>query len=107
CLDKHPHHSHHATTGEVTMQTSAAPAVKPVADQVQLIPVEKIKPSPFNARKEFPKEYLAELGASLQRDGQQQPVKVRPVKDGFELVFGECRWRASNLVGLKELKAVI
>lgn len=89
------------------MQTSAAPAVKPVADQVQLIAVDKIRPSPFNARKEFPKEYVAELGASMARDGQQVPVKVRPVKEGYELVFGECRWRASSLMGLKELKAIV
>jgi len=89
------------------MQTSAAAVTKPAVDQVQLIPVEKIKPSPFNARKEFPKEYLAELGASIARDGQQQPVKVRPVKDGYELVFGECRWRSSQLVGVKELKAIV
>lgn len=87
------------------MQTSAAPAVK--LDQVQLIPVEKIKPSPFNARKEFPKEYIAELGASLLRDGQQTPVKVRPVKDGFELVFGECRWRGATAAGVPQLKAIV
>jgi len=89
------------------MQTSAAPAVKPVADQVQLIPVEKIKPSPFNARKEFPKEYIAELGASIARDGQQTPVKVRPVKDGYELVFGECRWRGAMAGGVPVLKAIV
>lgn len=87
------------------MQTSAAPAVK--LDQVQLIPVEKIKPSPFNARKDFPKEYIAELGASLLRDGQQTPVKVRPVKDGFELVFGECRWRGATAAGVPQLKAIV
>lgn len=89
------------------MQTSAAPIVKPVVDVIQLIAVDKIKPSPFNARKDFPKEYIAELGASLLRDGQQTPVKVRPVNGHFELVFGECRWRGATAAGVPQLKAIV
>lgn len=90
------------------MQTSAAEVLKPVADTIQLIPVDKIDPSPFNARKEFPKEYLAELGASIARDGQQQPGKVRSMPGGrFQLVFGECRWRGAKLAGVAEYKAVV
>lgn len=93
------------------MQTSAVIAVKPlipIADVIQLIPVDKIDPSPRNARKEFPKEYIAELGASIARDGQQQAGKVRPLKNGrFQLIYGECRWRGAKGAGVELYKAVV
>lgn len=73
---------------------------KPAPKTTQLIATDKIKPSPFNARKDFPIEYITELGASIARDGQQEPAKVRPKDGGFELVFGECRWRACKTVGV-------
>lgn len=75
--------------------------------QVQKISLEKIQPSSSNPRKDFNKEALAELGASLQQHGQQEPVKVRPVNGHFELIFGERRWRAAKLVGLTELDAIV
>lgn len=93
------------------MQTSAAVAVKPlmpIADVIQLIPVDKIDPSPRNARKEFSKEYIAEIGASIARDGQQQAGKVRPLKNGrFQLIYGECRWRGAKIAGVEMYKAVV
>jgi ParB/RepB/Spo0J family partition protein len=90
------------------MQTSAAEVLKPVAEEIQLIPVDKIDASPFNARKDFPKEYITELAASIARDGQQQAGKVRPMKEGrFQLVYGECRWRGAKLAGVGLYKAVV
>lgn len=92
----------------MNVQTSAAEVLKPVADVIQLIPVDKIDPSPTNARKEFPKEYIAELGASMARDGQQQAGKVRPLKNGrFQLIFGECRWRGAKAAGVELYKAIV
>lgn len=85
------------------MQTSAA--VKP--RQTQFIPIEKIKPSPNNARKEFPPQYIAELAASVDRDGLQQPPKVRPVNGHFELIYGECRVRAHDLLKRKEVECFV
>jgi len=72
------------------------------------IPIELIIPSNFNPRKNFNIEYIKELAESLQRDGQWDPIIVRKKKGGkYELIAGECRFRAATLAGLKTLKARI
>jgi ParB family chromosome partitioning protein len=50
---------------------------------------------------------LAELAASIQEQGVLQPVLVRPVADGYELVAGERRWRAAKAAGLRTIPAMI
>ncbi|HET8679842.1 MAG TPA: ParB/RepB/Spo0J family partition protein, partial [bacterium] len=50
---------------------------------------------------------LAELSASIQEQGVLQPVLVRPVADGYELVAGERRWRAAKSAGLRTIPAMI
>lgn len=89
--------------------TSTVPEV-----QVQQIPLDKIDPSPFNPRKTFPKDYIAELAASISAQGLQSPVKLRRLFGGpgseterYELVFGECRWRAAKQAGLRVIPAIV
>jgi len=73
---------------------------------IEDIPLDLIVPSKFNPRKNFDMRYVRELGKSLKKDGQWNPVILRKRKDGkFELIAGECRFRAAKLAGIKFLKA--
>lgn len=69
--------------------------------------VTSIKPNPQQPRTEFDPDALDELAISLKEVGFLQPVVVRKVKSGYELVAGERRWRASQLAGFTEIPAII
>lgn len=69
--------------------------------------VSSIKPNPQQPRTEFDPDALDELAISLKEVGFLQPVVVRKVKSGYELVAGERRWRASQLAGFTEIPAII
>lgn len=71
------------------------------------IPVADITPNPHQPRTQFDEESLAELTASVQRIGVLQPILVRPVGTGFELIAGERRWRAASRAGLAVIPAVV
>lgn len=71
------------------------------------IPLAKIRPNPFQPRKEFDPAALEELKRSLLQHGLLQPVCVRPAGDGYELIAGERRWRASRLAGLESIPAIV
>ncbi len=67
-------------------------------------------PSAYNPRTDFAEAYIAELAASLKEHGQLQPIVVRPLPvetEGaaprFELIIGECRWRAAEIAGMDTL----
>ena len=73
------------------------------------IPIAQIGRNPFQPRREFNSEELAELQESLKASGLLQPVTVRrrQGKDGFELIAGERRLRAATKLGWKEIPAII
>jgi ParB family chromosome partitioning protein len=73
------------------------------------IPVRQISPNPFQPRREFDADDLAELQESLKASGLLQPITVRrrPGKDGFEIIAGERRLRAATNLGWKEIPAII
>lgn len=73
------------------------------------IPVGQISRNPFQPRREFKAEDLAELQESLKASGLLQPITVRrrPGKDGFELIAGERRLRAAKALGWREIPAII
>src|SRR5687767_1982697 len=73
------------------------------------IPTAQIGRNPFQPRREFNSEELAELQESLKANGLLQPITVRrrPGKDGFELIAGERRLRAAMKLGWKEIPAII
>jgi ParB family chromosome partitioning protein len=69
---------------------------------------DQIRPNPHQPRQRFDDAALRELGASIRTAGLMQPIVVRPDSEGgFELVVGERRWRAAQLVGLASLPAVV
>ena len=71
------------------------------------IPVEQITPNRRQPRTDFDPASLQALAASIRTAGLMQPVMVRPLNGGFELVAGERRWRAAKLIGLQVIPAVV
>jgi ParB family transcriptional regulator, chromosome partitioning protein len=80
--------------------------------QARQLPISAIAPNPYQPRREFTEEDLADLTASLRESGLLQPVVVRPAPGTggvakWELIAGERRWRAAMRLGWKEIPAVI
>ena len=73
---------------------------KTVKRQVLELPVRDIRPNPRQPRQEFREEDLAELAMSISQVGVLQPLSVRRVRDGWELIAGERRLRAAKMAGL-------
>lgn len=71
------------------------------------LPVGSIRPNPRQPRTVFDEDALAELVGSIQEVGVLQPVVVRAVDDGYELIMGERRWRATQEAGLATIPAII
>src|SRR5882672_8760236 len=99
-----------AKSAQATILPSEPSSTAPLADsreRVQSLALERIRPSPFQPRKQFAPEALQELADSIRVQGVIQPLIVRPRQDFFELIAGERRWRAAQLLGLKEIPAII
>ena len=91
------------------VQASVAPTV-PVQQEeplVQLLDLNKIVNSTYNPRKDFREETLLELSESIRQSGVLQPICVRPKDEGFEIVYGERRYWAAAMAGLKYIPAVV
>lgn len=69
--------------------------------------INEIEPNRDQPRKTFDEEALSELADSIAQHGVIQPLLVRPVSDGYQLVAGERRWRAARLAGLNEVPVVV
>ncbi len=78
------------------------------AGSLREIPLTRIRPNPYQPRKHFQPEELADLKASLQASGLLQPITVRPVPGGFyELIAGERRLRAATGLGWTQIPALV
>ena len=71
------------------------------------IPVDEIRPNPYQPRKVFNDEALKELSSSIKQHGVFTPILVKKSIQGFDLIAGERRLRASKLAGLKDIPAII
>lgn len=78
-----------------------APAAAPNALAVTELPVASIVPNPHQPRKEFDESAVKELAESIRSEGLLQPIVVRKVKGGYELIAGERRLRAFKQLGQK------
>jgi len=88
-----------SSTGPATQEGAAAAAID--------IPVDGIAPNPRQPRKSFDDKALHDLAASLTQSGVLQPVVVRRLGSGYQLIVGERRWRAAKLAGLTRIPAVV
>jgi ParB family chromosome partitioning protein len=75
------------------------------------LPIEFIRPNPRNPRRAFHADDLDDLAKSIREKGIVQPIVVRPVAGGggnaFEIIAGERRWRAAQMVGLHDVPVVV
>src|SRR5438128_5393683 len=78
------------------------------------VPIETIRPSPFQPRRHFAESALDGLAQSIREKGIVQPLLVRPIEDAadnsgadFELVAGERRWRAAQRAGLHRVPVIV
>ena len=72
-----------------------------------MIPVDEIRPNPYQPRKIFNKEALEELSESIQQHGVFTPILVKKSISGYELITGERRWRATKMANLDEIPAIV
>lgn len=76
-------------------------------DSIIEIALKDIRPNPFQPRKHFEESSLYELGESIKNDGLIQPIIVTEDVDGYVLIAGERRLRASKLAKLKTIRAIV
>lgn len=88
---------------------AAAPSAAPAPndrERVQRVPLGRIRPCPLQPRKDFSDEALKELADSIREQGIVQPLIVRERGGFFELIAGERRWRAAQLLNLPEVPII-
>ena len=83
----------------------AATAPAPGAPGFVEIPVQSIERSPYQARREISADHLNELAESIRSEGLLQPIVVRKNGDKYQLIAGERRWRAFQLLKIKSIPA--
>ena len=71
------------------------------------IPVDQICRGRYQPRREMDSDTLEELANSIRAQGVMQPIVIRPVETGYEIIAGERRWRAAQMAGLDAIPAVI
>jgi ParB family transcriptional regulator, chromosome partitioning protein len=71
------------------------------------IPLEKIEPNPFQPRITFPEKEQRELQESIKNNGLIQPIVVRQIKENFQILAGERRFRAFEALGIPTIPAVV
>lgn len=95
-----------AEVAEAGAAVEEGPAEVPGAS-LREIPLDSIRPNARQPRQAFEEEAQDELVVSIREFGLLQPVVVRKVDDGYELVMGERRWRAARVAGLDTIPAIV
>jgi ParB family chromosome partitioning protein len=106
--------------GPITMYSTEAEHVLPnspagsnfppdneLRESLQKINIDSISPNPYQARTVWNEQALAELTESIRANGIIQPIIVRPIGTGFQLIAGERRLRAAELASLKTIPALV
>jgi len=75
--------------------------------ELKMIPIVEIQPNPFQPRESFEKESLEELADSIKDGNIIQPIVVRQHGEGYQIIAGERRWRAAQMVNLEEVPCII
>ena len=74
---------------------------------VREVEIARIRPNPSQPRQHFDEDSLEELAESIRRHGVLQPILLRPVEGGYELIAGERRWRAAQRARLHAIPALV
>lgn len=76
-------------------------------EEIRQIPVDAIIPSPYQPRSIFDDDKINELCQTIKTHGIIQPIVVREKENGFEIIAGERRWRATKKLGMETIPAII
>lgn len=76
-------------------------------EKVNTVKLKDIVPNPFQPRQQFSREKMTDLVNSIREKGVIQPVLVRPVDAGYELIAGERRWRAARELNINEIPVIV
>jgi ParB family transcriptional regulator, chromosome partitioning protein len=79
----------------------------PPRESLTTLQTAQIRPGRYQPRTRMDEQALAELAESIRRQGLLQPLLVRPVEQGYELIAGERRWRAAQKAGLERVPAIV
>jgi ParB family chromosome partitioning protein len=97
-----------APPSRVQSSAQIVPLAAPDArEQVQRVSLDQLRPCPLQPRKDFSAEALQELADSIRERGIVQPLIVRERNGYFELIAGERRWRAAQLLQLLEVPVIV
>jgi ParB family chromosome partitioning protein len=99
----------------IPKKNTSIPEDKTRKDFIFWIEIEKIKPNPYQPRKDFNDEALDSLGESIKKYGMLQPIIVNKIEKKsdkgisyeYQIVAGERRWRAAQRIGLKQVPVII
>ena len=76
-------------------------------EEIIEIPLEELRPNPYQPRKKFDDEKLGELAESIKKYGVMSPIIVKKSDDGYTIIAGERRWRAARIAELDEVPVII
>src|SRR5512140_1061108 len=82
-------------------------ALPETGERVQHVALDRIVPCPFQPRKDFSPETLREMADSIRAQGIVQPLIVRERNGHLELIAGERRWRAAQMLGLSDVPVIL
>ena len=88
-------------------ETAPSPAEDGNVGGVLEIDINEITPNRSQPRKVFDEEKLEELADSIRAHGMIQPIILRKIDEGYEIVAGERRWRAARLAGVRRVPCII
>lgn len=77
------------------------------SEEIEEIALDKIRPNPYQPRKNFDEKSLKELADSIKENGVFQPIIVRKSVNGYDIIAGERRFRASGLAKKKTIPAIV
>ena len=79
------------------------------SESLRTLPIDLIRPGPFQPRQDMREDTLQELADSIRAQGLVQPILVRPLGNGeqFEIIAGERRWRAAQMAGMHEITTIV
>jgi len=86
---------------------SPAPAAPPAADRSLEIDTDLLRPNKFQPRTHMDDDRIEDLSRSIRANGIIQPIVVRKVEKGYEIIAGERRWRAAQRAGLLKVPVVV
>jgi ParB family chromosome partitioning protein len=86
---------------------SPAPAAAPAADRSLEIDTDLLRPNKFQPRTHIDDDRIEDLSRSIRSNGIIQPIVVRKVDNGYEIIAGERRWRAAQRAGLLKVPVVV